>query len=79
MIDSYISVEQEKREQQELYAINAETNLNTDLNVVGIRDGILGEPAQEQYGSELAYREGSVTGINQHSDQKYHIDLEQPF
>ena len=79
MIDSYISVEQEKCEQQELDAINEEANSNTDLKVLGIRDGILGEPAQEQYWSELAAREGYVTGMTQQYDQKYHIGLEQPF
>ena len=79
MINLYLSVEQEKREKQDLDAINAEANSNTDLNVLGIRDGIVGEPAQEQYWSELAYREGYVTGIAQHYDQKYNICLEQPF
>ncbi len=79
MIDSYISVEQEKREQQELDVITAEANSKTDLHSEGLGSGILGEPAQKQYGGELAEREGYVTGIAQHYDQKDNICLKQRF
>ena len=77
MFDSYISLEQEKREQQDLEAINELADRNTDLESSGHWDGWLNEPPQEQHWEELAYRKGYVTGITQHYDQKYHISIEE--
>ncbi|MDJ0635570.1 MAG: hypothetical protein QNJ34_20445 [Xenococcaceae cyanobacterium MO_188.B29] len=63
MIDFYLSVEQEKREKQDLDAINEIANRNTELESYGNWDGLLNEPPQEKYWSELPYREGYLAGI----------------
>ena len=79
MINQDLGQEQEQRELQALDVINIKANSNTDLHSEGLGKGVLGEPAQKQYWGELAYREGYVTGITQHYDQKDNICLEQPF
>ncbi len=49
MFDSYISLEQEKREQQELEAINELADRNTDLESSGHWDGWLNEPYKGRF------------------------------
>ncbi len=77
MIDLYLSLEQEKKEQQDLEAINELADRNTDLESSGHWDGWLNEPAKEEHWGELAYRKGYVTGITQYYDQKYQISIEE--
>ena len=77
MIDLYLSLEQDKKEQQDLEAINELADRNTDLESSGHWDGWLNEPAKEEHWGELAYRKGYVTGITQYYDQKYHISIEE--
>ena len=77
MIDLYLSLEQDKKEQQDLEAINELADRNTDLESSGHWDGWLNEPPQEEHWGELAYRKGYVIGITQHYDQKYHISIEE--
>ena len=58
-----VSVEQEKREQQELDRIHDEASLNTDLYSGGFFDGLIGaeptHPEQHSYwaGYQVGYRE----------------------
>ena len=77
MIDLYLSLEQDKKEQQDLEAINELADRNTDLESSGHWDGWLNEPAKEEHWGELAYRKGYVTGITQYYDQKYQISIEE--
>jgi hypothetical protein len=63
MIDLRLSVEQEKRERQELEAREVEANLETDLYSAGFFDGIIGlepsNPERHSYwsGYSIGYRE----------------------
>ena len=61
MIDSYTSVEQSSREEQEFEIIRQETTLNTDLYSLGYFEGIIGlEPSQpEQHSYWSGYQIGS--------------------
>ena len=61
MFDLYTSVEQEKRERQELERIHEEASLNTDRYSVGYFDGLIGcEPSNpEQHSYWSGYQIGS--------------------
>lgn len=61
MNNLYLSVEQEKREQQELDQIHQEASLNTDSYSVGYLDGLIGcEPSNpEQHSYWSGYQIGS--------------------
>ena len=80
MINSYLSVEQSKREQQGIEARDIEASRQMDLNWAGKFDGLIGiEPDREKW-SELGYRDGFLSGIGRHYDEKYQIELEnEPF
>jgi hypothetical protein len=63
MFDLHLSVEQEKREKQELDRIHNEANLETDMYSEGFFDGLIGEepstPERHSYwsGYSIGYRE----------------------
>ena len=63
MFNSYLSVEQEKRERQDKERIHDEASLNTDLYSGGFFDGLIGveptHPEQHSYwsGYQIGYRE----------------------
>ncbi len=80
MLNTYLSLEQDNREKQELERINEQASHQTDLFSSGEFDGVIGiEPNPEMWG-ELSYRSGFLTGITRHYDKKYQMSLNnEPF
>ena len=73
MFDIYLSVEQEKREKQDLDAITKKANRNTDLNSDGKFDGICGlEPNQI---AEDAYWSGYCAGLREYWSKKLNVEI----
>ncbi len=80
MINSYLSVEQEKRERQEINLLQEEARRNTVLYTAGNFDGVIGiDPDPEKWGED-SYRSGFLSGVTRHYDEKYQMSLNnEPF
>lgn len=80
MINSYLSVEQTNREKQGIEAREVEANSQTDWYWAGEFDGAIAIDPNPETWSNLSYREGFLTGLARHYDQKYQTCLsDQPF
>ena len=77
MINSYLSVEQEKRERQEIDRIHDEASLNTDLYSGGYFDGLIGDkPTHPEIHS---YWSGYETGCREYWAKKLNVEIPTQF
>ena len=77
MIDSYTSVEQSSREEQEFEIIRQETTLNTDLYSLGYFEGIIGlEPSQPE---QHSYWSGYQIGCREYWAKKLSVVIPAQF
>ena len=77
MIDLYLSVEQEQRENQELDIVNSQANRETDLYDEGRFDGVIGcEPTQLE---KQSYWTGYQIGLREYWAKKLNVKLATEF
>ena len=77
MFNAYLSLEQEKREKQDLGAINEQANRNTDLHSDGLFDGVCGlEPSLLQ---EQSYWSGYCAGLRKYWSKKLKVAIPTEF
>jgi hypothetical protein len=80
MINMYISVDQDQRLKNDLAAIEAQNDRQTDLYCAGEFDGVIGIDPNPEMWYEIAYKSGFLDGIARHYDNKYQVGLtNEPF
>ena len=77
MFDLYTSVEQSRKEQQEIDRIHDEASLNTDLYSGGFFDGLIGlEPTHPE---KHSYWSGYQTGYREYWAGKLSVEIPTEF
>jgi hypothetical protein len=77
MIDYYLSLEQEKREQQDLDAVHEQAEENASLSSEGRFDGICGLPPTQP--QDYIYWDGYQVGLREYWTKKLGVEIETPF
>ena len=78
MYDFYLSLEQQKRSQQDQDAVHDAAHQNLMLSAEGRFDGLTGLPPSEKI-TEQAYWAGYCVGLRQHWLSQLGIELETEF
>ena len=77
MLNTYLSLEQDNREKQELERINEQASHQTDLYSEGKFDGLCGlEPSRP---AEDSYWDGYQLGLREHWAKKLHLEIPTEF
>ncbi|MBE9168661.1 hypothetical protein IQ238_14490 [Pleurocapsales cyanobacterium LEGE 06147] len=77
MFDLYLSVEQQKREQQDLDAVHEQADLYASLSSEGRFDGICGLPPTQP--QDYQYWDGYQVGLREYWTKKLGVEIETPF
>jgi hypothetical protein len=77
MIDYYLSLEQQKREQQDLDAVHEQADKNASLSSEGRFDGICGLPPTQP--QDYQYWDGYQVGLREYWTKKLGVEIETPF
>jgi len=77
MIDYYLSLEQQKREQQDLDAVHEQADLYASLEAEGRFDGICGLPPTQP--QDYQYWDGYQVGLREYWTKKLGVEIETPF
>lgn len=77
MIDYYLSLEQQKREQQDLDAVHEQADLYVSLEAEGRFDGICGLPPTQP--QDYIYWDGYQVGLREYWTKQLGVEIETPF
>lgn len=79
MLSYEFQIDQEHRIQEAREAVKEEANRQTDWQSGGEWDGFMGELPKKELWTELAYRDGYLTGVSRRFDREYGVEVEQVF
>ena len=66
-----LEIEQQQRIQNDLAAVEAQIDRETDIHFIGEFDGVIGLEPNPDLWSNLTYRSGYLTGLASFYDKKY--------
>ena len=66
-----LEIEQQQRIQNDLVAVEAQIDRETDIHSTGEFDGVIGLEPNPDLWSNLTYRSGYLTGLGRYYDKKY--------
>ena len=75
-----LEIEQQQRIENDLVAVEAQINRETDIHSEGKFDGVIGSEPNPDMWSNLNYRSGYLSGVAEFYDKKYQtVFTDQPF
>lgn len=74
-----LETEQQQRIQNDLVAVEAQIERETDIHSAGEFDGVIGLEPNPDLWSNLSYRNAYLTGLGRYYDEKYQVSISEPF